>query len=43
MSVFCEMDESLLAPLVPERLTLGSNIVQITVMHFESSVPTRPY
>ncbi|MFT5100598.1 MAG: acetoacetate decarboxylase, partial [Planctomycetaceae bacterium] len=33
----------MLAPLVPEPLTLGSNIVQITVMHFESSVPTRPY
>ena len=43
LSVFCEVDEAVLAPLVPEPLTLGSNIVQITVMHFESSVPTRAY
>ena len=43
LSVFCEVDESVLSSLVPEPLTLGSNIVQITVMHFESSVPSRPY
>lgn len=43
LSVFCEVDDSVLAPLVPKPLTLGSNIVQITVMYFESSVPTRPY
>ena len=43
LSVFCEVDASVLAPLVPKPLTLGSNIVQITVMYFESSVPTRPY
>ena len=28
---------------MPAPLELASNVVQITVMHFESTVPTRPY
>ncbi len=43
LSVFCEVDEAVLAPRVQKPLKLVSNIVQITVMHFESSVPARPY
>ena len=34
---------SVLRRLVPDPLALGSNIVQITVMHFESRVLARPY
>jgi acetoacetate decarboxylase len=43
LSVFCEVDGSRIAHRVPAPLELNSNIVQITVMHFESSVPSRPY
>ena len=43
LSIFCEVDEAALAPRVPAPLELASNVVQITVMHFESTVPTRPY
>ena len=43
LSVFCEVDEAALAPRVPAPLELNSNIVQVTVMHFESTVPDRPY
>ena len=43
LSVFCEVEESIIGARVPKPLKLESNIVQITVMHFESSIPTRPY
>ena len=43
LSIFCEVDEAALLPRVPAPLELASNVVQITVMHFESTVPTRPY
>lgn len=43
LSVYCEVDEAALAERVMKPLELISNIVQITVMHFESTVPTRPY
>jgi len=43
LSVFCEVDEAMLAPRIMKPLELMSNVVQITVMHFESTVPTRPY
>lgn len=43
LSIFCEVDEAALLPRIPEPLELACNIVQITVMHFESTVPTRPY
>ncbi len=43
LAVFGEVDEAKLAPLVPEPLTLRSNVVQISVMHFASSVPAEPY
>lgn len=43
LSVFCEVDEAALAERIMKPLELISNIVQVTVMHFESSVPARPY
>jgi acetoacetate decarboxylase len=43
LSVFCEVDEAALAARIPSPLVLSGNIVQVTVMHFESSVPSRPY
>ena len=43
LSVYCEVDEAALARGVPAPLSLCSNIVQVTVMHFESTVPDRPY
>jgi len=43
LSVFCEVDETALEARIMKPLKLASNIVQITVMHFESTVPTRPY
>ena len=43
LSVYCEVDEAALARRVPAPLSLCSNIVQVTVMHFESTVPDRPY
>ena len=43
LAVFCEVDEAALARRVPKPLELSSNIVQVTVMHFESTVPHRPY
>ncbi len=43
LSIFCEVDEAALVPRVPAPLELATNVVQITVMHFESTVPTRPY
>lgn len=43
LSVYCEVDETVLAKRIMKPLELISNIVQITVMHFESTVPTRPY
>ena len=43
LSVFCEVDDNELAKRIPKPLRLSSNIVQFTVMHFESTVPTRPY
>ena len=43
LSIFCEVDEAALLPRVPAPLELASNVVQITVMHFESTVPPRPY
>ena len=43
LSIFCEVDEAALLPRVPAPLALASNVVQVTVMHFESTVPARPY
>ena len=43
LAVFGEVDEARLEPLIPEPLALRSNVVQISVMHFASSVPTEPY
>ncbi|MGY8996051.1 MAG: acetoacetate decarboxylase family protein, partial [Alphaproteobacteria bacterium] len=43
LSIFCEVDEQVLAERIMQPLELISNIVQITVMHFESTVPNRPY
>ena len=43
LSVFCEVDDNELAKRIPKPLRLSSNIVQFTVMHFESTVPNRPY
>ncbi|MBT5432228.1 MAG: acetoacetate decarboxylase family protein [Alphaproteobacteria bacterium] len=43
LSIYCEVDERVLAKRIMQPLELISNIVQITVMHFESTVPTRPY
>ena len=43
LSVFCEVDETAIAARIPAPLQLSSNIVQVSVMHFESSVPSRPY
>jgi acetoacetate decarboxylase len=43
LSVFCQVDEAALAARIMKPLEPASNIVQITVMHFESSVPQRPY
>lgn len=43
LSIFCEVDETELKKRIPAPLNLQSNIVQITVMHFNSSTPTRPY
>ena len=43
LSIFCEVDEATLGTRVPAPLALASNVVQITVMHFESTVPARPY
>ena len=43
LSLYCEVDEAALAPRIMKPLQLISNVVQITVMHFESSIPARPY
>jgi acetoacetate decarboxylase len=43
LSVFCEVEESILEPLIPAPLTLTSNVVQFAVMYFACTVPTRPY
>ena len=43
LSIFCEVDEAALSTRVPAPLELASSVVQITVMHFESTVPPRPY
>ena len=43
LSVYCEVDETVLAQRIMKPLELISNVVQITVMHFESTVPSRPY
>ncbi len=43
LAVFGEADEKILKPLIPKPLRLRSNVVQISVMHFDSSVPSEPY
>lgn len=43
LAVFGEADEKILAPLIPKPLRLRSTIVQMSVMHFDSSVPEEPY
>ena len=43
LGIFCEVDAAALSTRVPAPLELASNVVQITVMHFESTVPARPY
>lgn len=43
LSIYCEVPEDRVAPLVPAPLELLGNTVQITAMFFDSTVPTRPY
>ena len=43
LAVFGEVEEAPLQPLVPPPLKLCSSTVQISVMYFDSSVPTEPY
>jgi acetoacetate decarboxylase len=43
LSVFCEVDEARLRPLIPAPLELRSTTVQVTVMFFDCTVPERPY
>ena len=43
LSIYCEVDDTALAARIMKPLELASNIVQITVMHFESTIPNRPY
>lgn len=43
LAIFGEVDTEKLAPLVPKPLSLCSNVVQISVMHFASTVPKEPY
>ena len=43
LAVFARLDETALQAVVPAPLKLRSNIVQFSVMYFDSSVPTEPY
>ncbi len=43
LSVYCEVDEARLRPLVPAPLEIRSNILQVTVMFFDCTVPDRAY
>ena len=43
LAVFGEADEKILEPLIPKPLRLRSAVVQMSVMHFDSSVPVEPY
>ena len=43
LAVFGSVDEGILQSLVPAPLKLRSNVVQISVMYFNSSVPAEPY
>jgi len=43
LAVFGEVNTERLAPLVPKPLRLCSSVVQISVMHFASTIPTEPY
>ena len=43
LAVFGETDEKILEPLIPKPLRLRSAVVQMSVMHFNSSVPVEPY
>lgn len=42
-SVFCEVDEKRVAALLPPALELRESVLQIAVMRFDSTVPSRPY
>ncbi|MEM7543079.1 MAG: acetoacetate decarboxylase family protein [Pseudomonadota bacterium] len=43
LAVFGNVEEGKLQSLIPAPLKLCSNVVQISVMYFNSSVPTEPY
>ena len=43
LSVFCEVDESILRGRVMKPLELKSNIIEIALIHALSTVPPRPY
>lgn len=43
LSVFCEVDKDVLILMIPEPLTLLSNVIQVSVMFFDCTVPKRPY
>jgi len=43
LSVFCHADGDRVAQLLPPHFELREDVVQITVMRFDSTVPERPY
>lgn len=43
LSVFCEVDEARLRPLVPAPFALRSTTLQVTVMLFDCTIPDRLY
>lgn len=43
LTIFCEVVEASLRPRAPAALECATNIVQITTIHFDSTVPTLPY
>lgn len=43
LSVFCRAERDRVAALLPPSFELRDDILQITAMHFDSTVPERPY
>lgn len=43
LSVFCRAEYARIARFVPPPLRLASDVLQVTVMRFDSTVPARPY
>lgn len=43
LSVFCAADGDRVSPLLPPHFELRDNVLQITVMRFDSTIPERPY